>query len=137
MIFICLLQISKKNQPDLFLIDFYTLSNKITNQDIGGVQFIHESFQENFKQKASDTIYKYVKSNIYGTRSQELPTVKDVEIIDVTEISFTYQEQEDKAAYQIKANMTYKKDLGYDTSKTVILVHNETKLVIVEVTDNL
>ena len=33
----------------LFLIDFYTLSNKVTNQDVGGVQFIYSQKQENFK----------------------------------------------------------------------------------------
>lgn len=117
----------------LFLIDFYTLSNKITNQDIGGVQFIHSSFQDNFKLKAGDTIYKYVKSNIYGNRNQDLPTVKDVEIESMEQVSFTYQETTDKSAYQVNAKITYKKDLGYDTSKTIVLVHEEEKLVIVEI----
>ena len=121
----------------LFLIDFYTLSNKITNQDIGGVQFIHSSFQDNFKLKASDTIYKYLQSNIYGNRNQELPTVKDVEIEHIEQVSFTYQDQEDKLAYQVNAKITYKKDLGYDTSKTIILVHEEEKLGIVEIKDNM
>jgi len=121
----------------LFLIDFYTLSNKVTNQDIGGVQFIHSTFQNNFKLKASDTIYKYVQSNIYGNRNQELPTVKDVEIEHIEQVSFTYLETTDNSAYQVNAKITYKKDLGYDTSKTIILVHEEEKLVIVEIKDNM
>lgn len=121
----------------LFLIDFYTLSNKITNQDIGGVQFIHSTFQDNFKLKAKDTFYKYLQSNIYGTRNQELPTVKDVEIDYIEQTSFTYQETIDNSAYQVNAKITYKKDLGYDTSKTIILVHEEEKLVIVEIKDNM
>ncbi len=116
----------------LFLIDFYTLSNKVTNQDIGGVQFLSTSIRENFQEKATDTIYKYVKSNIYGNRRQELPTVKDVEIEDIQTVSYEYQEKIDNQAFQVKAQITYKKDLGYDSEKTLILVHEENKLVIVE-----
>ena len=37
----------------LFVIDFYTLNNKITNKDIGGVQFLKEDIKKNFSLKAS------------------------------------------------------------------------------------
>ena len=98
----------------LFLIDFYTLSNKITNQDIGGVQFLYDDIQDNFKLKATDTLYKYVKSDIYGNRSQELPTVKDVEIEIVETKEYSYLDKKDKNAFIINAKIIYKKDLGYD-----------------------
>ena len=117
----------------LFLIDFYTLSNKITNQDIGGVQYLHESIQENFKLKATDTLYKYVKSDIYGNRNQELPTVKDVEIESAETVEYSYLEEEDKNAFKINAKIKYKKDLGYDSNKTLIIIHDDIKLSIVEV----
>lgn len=117
----------------LFLIDFYTLSNKVTNQDIGGVQFLYESIRDNFKLKATDTLYKYVKSDIYGNRSQELPTVKDVEIQSIETIKYSYLEEEDKNAYQVKAKIIYKKDLGYDEEKTLVIIHDNTKLSIVEI----
>ena len=53
----------------LFVIDFYTLNNKITNKDIGGVQFLKEDIKKNFSLKASNTMYKYIKNNIYGFRT--------------------------------------------------------------------
>ncbi len=117
----------------MFLIDFYTLSNKVTNQDVGGVQFLHSSIQENFKNKATDTLYKYVQSNIYGNRRQQLPTVKDVSIEKVSNTSYSYQDVKDDSAYQIDAKIIYKKDLGYDKKKTLVLVHEDMKLSIVEV----
>ena len=117
----------------LFLIDFYTLSNKITNQDIGGVQFLYEGIQDNFKLKATDTLYKYVKSDIYGNRSQELPTVKDVEIESIENIDYSYLDEEDKNAFEVKAKIIYKKDLGYDKEKTLVVIHDDIKLSIVEI----
>ena len=50
----------------LFIIDFYTLNNKVTNKDIGGIQFIHSSLKDNFINNASNTVYKYVKENLGG-----------------------------------------------------------------------
>lgn len=117
----------------LFIIDFYTLSNKVTNQDVGGVQFIHSSIQDNFSLKATDTIYKYVESNIYGNRSQKLPTVKDVKVSSVKNISYQYNDSIDEFAYQVEVSISYKRDLGYDKSKTIILVHEDNVLSIVEV----
>lgn len=117
----------------LFLIDFYTLSNKITNQDIGGVQFLYEGIQDNFKLKATDTLYKYVKSDIYGNRSQELPMVKDVEIESIENIDYSYLDEEDKNAFEVKAKIIYKKDLGYDKEKTLVVIHDDIKLSIVEI----
>ena len=40
--------------------DFYNLENKITKNDVGGLQFIHEDMQENFLLKAKDTMYKNI-----------------------------------------------------------------------------
>lgn len=117
----------------LFLIDFYTLSNKLTNQDIGGVQFLYEDIQDNFKLKATDTLYKYVKSDIYGNRNQELPTVKDVKIESIETKDYSYLEKEDKNAFIIKTKIIYKKDLGYDEEKTLVIIHDGMKLSIVEV----
>lgn len=117
----------------LFLIDFYTLSNKVTNQDIGGIQFLYDDIQDNFKLKATDTLYKYVKSDIYGNRSQELPMVKDVEIESIENIDYSYLDEEDKNAFEVKAKIIYKKDLGYDVEKILVIIHDDIKLSIVEI----
>ena len=33
---------------ELFSIDYYTLNNKVTNKNIGGVQFIHSNLKDKF-----------------------------------------------------------------------------------------
>ena len=71
----------------LFTIDFYTLNNKMTNQDIGGIQFVHESQKESFKTEATNNIYKYVKNNLTGKRKQELPEIKNATVEEVKQFS--------------------------------------------------
>ena len=67
----------------MFLTDFFTLDNKINKNDIGGVEFIYSDYKNMFITKAKDTIYKYLENNIYGNRTQELPIVKEVKIINI------------------------------------------------------
>jgi len=117
----------------LFVIDFYTLNNKLTNQDVGGLQFINKNIKDNFYSKAVNTIYKYVKSNIYGERYQSLPEVKDVEIEDIKSIKFDQENIKDNIAYEVLCNISYKKDLGYSKRIIIRLVHEENELTIVEI----
>ena len=58
-------QISK-----MFIMDFYTLNDKLANTDVGGIDFIHTNAKTNFLEKAEDTVYKYVENDIYGNREQ-------------------------------------------------------------------
>ncbi len=129
-------KVDEKNYVELisklFVIDFYTLTNKLTNQDIGGVQFIHPNLQENFKNEASSTIYKYVKNNILGNRKQKLPEVKSVEIIESKQINYTKKNYSDKSAYQVTVKVDYVKDLEYPVEVNLTLIHDNNKLVIVE-----
>ena len=115
----------------LYVTDFYTLSNKITSSDIGGVEFVHPDVLENFKLKASDTIYNHVKNNVYGDREQVLPTVKNVEIIACTNTKYSYNNNE-YDAYQVSASWEYKQDLGYDKKGVFYLINDNSKLNIVE-----
>ena len=73
----------------------------------------------------SETLYKYVESNIDGKRTQELPIVKEIKVDNVFETKYTYNDKE-YDAYLVNANWTYEKDLGYQTSSklTVIKVNN-------------
>ncbi len=129
-------EINKENYArlisKLFIIDFYTLADKITRNDIGGTMFIHSSIKDNFILKAKDTIYKYVENNIYGDRQQKLPRVVSVEILDVKQKSFTYLNKKDPKAYEITLSWTYEEDLGYETNAKIILVNEENKLFIVQ-----
>lgn len=116
----------------LFIADFYNLDNKLTNMDIGGVQFVHSSMQENFALNAENTMYQYIQSNIYGDRKQELPKVKEIVSVEVTQDSYKYQDTTDEKAFVVKATWSYEKDLGYETEKTFIFVHEDKKLSLVE-----
>lgn len=117
---------------EMFIRDLYTLSDKVAKTDIGGGEFVHSEEKADFLEKAMDTIYKYVESNLDNDRKQELPTVKDVTIESVESTTFDYGDEKDKNAYEIKITWDYKKDLGYETKATLLLVHQEKKLVIAE-----
>ena len=95
----------------LFVTDFYTLSNKIGSSDIGGLEFVVEEARDNFADKAKDTMYKLVESNLYGEREQELPEVTKVSIDSITKTSFTYNSKTDEEAYNVKTSITYGKGI--------------------------
>lgn len=123
----------------MFVEEFYTLNNKITNQDVGGLDFVHSSVKENLKLKASNTIYKYIESNVYGDREQQLPEVSEFVSADVTTSKYTYTDKESKVtisddmSYVVKLTWKYKEDLGYQTSATIRLVHEDKVLSIVSI----
>lgn len=119
----------------LFVADFYNLDNKINKNDIGGTQFVYKFFRKDFEKLAADSIYKSVENNLYGDRKQELPIVANVSTEKSQDKAFTYKdktnkEQTDEKAYNINFEITYDKDLGYQNSGTLILIHNDKKLEV-------
>ena len=108
----------------LFITDLFTLDNKITSSDIGGMQFIFDGFKDDFINIAKTTLYSNVKSNIYGDRKQELPIVNSVEIADIDTSSFTYQNNK-YDSYDIVLNIKYQKDLGYPVKYNLSLIKND------------
>ena len=117
----------------LFVIDYYTLNNKITNKDIGGVQFIHSNLKNDFINKASETIYKYVKNDLYGDRKQNLPEVKNVDVKEFKEIKYKNKDYRDDHGYELEIEVKYKKDYDYPKSVNLKIIHEDNKLVIVEI----
>jgi len=122
-----------KKLASLFVIDFYTLNNKTTNMDIGGIQYLYSGIKDNFILKATDTIYKNVKSNIYGDRNQKLPIVSNVVIKSSKNITFEYGDLKDNSAYEVVVNIEYEKDMGYPKEVVLTIVHENNKLVVIEV----
>lgn len=114
----------------LFVSDFYTLDNKLTSSDIGGVEFIPSDMVENFKMHAGDTMYNHVKTNIYGDRVQKLPIVKSVEVTNIENITYTYKDKE-YSAYKVSARWEYQEDLGYMNNEIFTLIKDNNKLYIV------
>lgn len=123
----------------MFVTDFYTLSTKVTNQDVGGLEFIYSKNKDNFKLKASDTLYKYIESNVYGDRKQKLPEV--VEFVSCTSKvdGYNYNDKDtglkifDTKSYVVNVTWKYKEDLGYQNKATIRLVHEDNVLSIVSV----
>ena len=119
----------------LFVIDFFTLDNKITKNDVGGVQFVYSGYKTTFIDKARDEFYKYVKSNVNGDRSQELPLVETIEVTSnepATASAELSGEQFSQIgeAYKVTLTWTYKKDLGYQTKATLIVVKDNEKFSV-------
>ena len=115
----------------LFVIDLYTLDNKLASTDIGGLEFLHNDLKDNFKENMGSTLYNFVESNIDGKRTQELPIVKDVEVSDVFETKYTYNETE-YDAYIVSTNITYEKDLGYPKNMKLSIIKDNNILHIVK-----
>ena len=117
----------------LFVADFYSLADKKTNTDVGGLDFIYPDMKENFILKATDTIYKYVESNVYGDRKQSLPKVKSVEIKKAEPKPLKYGKLSDGLGYVVTTTIAYEKDLGFPKEVTLYIIHKDKKLFIVEI----
>ncbi len=116
----------------LLVADFYNLDNKVSKNDVGGVQFLKESLRDNFVLEASETVYKYIEHNIYGDRDQVLPIIKNVEIKTMEQTTYKYNDIEDNNTYKGIVTIEYEEDLGYPTEVTVVMIHNDKKLEVVK-----
>ena len=119
----------------LFIIDFYTLDNKMSKNDVGGVQFVYSGYKTTFIDKARDEFYKYVKSNLNNDRNQELPEVASVTVNSAEAVSASSELSGDafasiEEAYKVNISWTYKKDLGYQTNATIIVVKDNDKFSV-------
>ena len=118
----------------MFIYDFYSLDDKAAKTDVGGVEFVYQPILENFLQNAENTYYKYVESNIYNDRKQELPEVDEVTINSVEQESYTYNETKDEKAYKVNVSWTYtdSKYDDYQKEATLVFIHDGIKLSLVE-----
>lgn len=119
---------------EMFIYDFYTLSDKKSKTAVGGTDFVHPDARKNFLLNAEDTYYKYVESNIYNNRKQSLPTVDTVTIKSAEKTKFTYKKTTDESAYKVKATWTYTSEefSKYQSSATLYFMHSDKILYLVE-----
>lgn len=110
----------------LFIVDFYTLSNKTLKEDVGGVQFVKGEIKDNFILNSQNTIYKYI-----GISSEENPEVNNIELVNISEYNYKIEDKEYEG-YEVKLKWEYKNDLGYDKEGTIYVIKEGEKLVIVE-----
>ncbi len=114
----------------MFLADFFNLDNKITKNDVGGLQFVYKDFRDDFVKLASSSMYKIVESDVYGKRKQTLPVVSSVSAEKAENTSFTYGEETDDNAYVFDFKITYDDDMGYQETGTITLIHSNDKLEV-------
>ena len=122
-----------KKIAEMFIYDFYSLSDKTAKTDVGGVEFVHPDALENFLLNAEDTYYKYVESNLYGERNQALPLVDTVTIDSCLSTEYVYNDKKAEA-YEIKASWTYTEDAysSYQKTATLIFIKEDIKYYLVE-----
>lgn len=119
---------------EMFIYDFYSLSDKTAKTDVGGVDFVYPGVLDNFLENAQNTYYKYVENNIYNTRKQSLPVVSNINIESVTKTPFAYGDNTDEEAYQVVVTWSYTDDQfsSYQKNATLIFIHEGIKLYLVE-----
>lgn len=117
----------------MFIIDLYTIKNKLNKYDVGGIDFVLPSALENYKTNVTDTIYKYVEDNSNNNRSQQLPVVKSITITNTKKDKFKIESDNKKYdSYIFDISWTYSQDLGYDIKGEVIVIRKDNKMYVVE-----
>lgn len=115
----------------LFVIDLFTMDNKINKYDVACLEYVYPDNLENFKTNVEDTIYKLMEDNTYGKRTEKLSIVNSVEITNEEESTFKINEEE-VPSYVVTLNWTYDKDLGYDKNAKITMIRKDKKLYVVE-----
>lgn len=121
----------------LFIIDLYTINNKLNKYDVGGVEFVYPEKVENYTTNVTDTIYKYVIDNTDNKRTQSLPEVSSINanIVEKTKFTINAEDKKDEKvvdAYKINATWDYVTDMGYDKTGEIIVANIDNKLYVVE-----
>lgn len=115
----------------LFIIDVFTLNNKLASTDIGGLEFLYKPLRENFKENMGNTMYKNIQVNLDGKRTQNLPEVTSIEVTDVFETKYTYNKTEYEA-YLVTLKWEYKQDLGYEKTMKLTVIKENNMLYVVK-----
>ncbi len=120
-----------KSVANLFIIDLYTISNKINKYDVGGTEFVYPDSLENYKVNVEDTLYKYVEDNSNNSRTQSLPEVSEVQITDFKKVKYKVSNTE-LDAYEVALKWSYVVDMGYESEGSVIILEKDNKYYVVE-----
>lgn len=116
---------------ELFIIDLFTLDNKINKYDVASLEYVYPDNLDNFKLNVQDTLYKNIDDNTYGKRVEKLPIVSSIEVLDVKQSTFKLKD-EDVNSYVVSLKWSYEQDLGYDKEGIVTLVKNDKNVYVVE-----
>ncbi len=116
----------------LFLANFYSLQLASSKNDVRGVQFVYEPFQESLRKQAREFVYAQVENNFFGCRKQNLNLVKQVEVVLIETSSFTIEESNiEFDSFIVKGQIHYEVDPGYFKDFEVEIIDNDGRLEIV------
>ncbi len=115
----------------LFIIDLYTIDNKISRYDVGGLEYVYSGAVSSFQSVVEGSIYKTVENNLDGSRTQDLPEVASVTVDSIKETTFTMPDESVVNGYGVNLSWTYVEKLGYDNSATIILIPDQQKYGVV------
>lgn len=148
-----------------FVADFYTWTNKQGQFDVGGMYYVCDSknedykYSENFYVKARDEFYKYLSTYIKDYGAKNLIEVDNVNIVSCNDLGYPYSLYEladailledgdleriyknvDHDAYYVKLNWTYKPETKLDLSKfatsiDLIVIESQGRFEIVEMSE--
>lgn len=122
-----------KSIAKLFVIDLYTIKNKINKYDVGGVEFVIPEARENYITNVTDTLYKYVEDNTNGKRTQKLPVVSNVKVVGMDKSTFKIESEDKKYnSYVFDIEIEYTSDYGYDEKVEVIVINKDNFMYVVE-----
>ena len=115
----------------LFIIDLYTIDNKISRYDVGGLEYVYSEAVSSFQSVVEGSIYKTVENNLDGSRTQDLPEVASVTVDSIKETTFTMPDESVVNGYGVNLSWTYVEKLGYDNSATIVLIPDQQKYCVV------
>lgn len=115
----------------LFVIDLFTMNNKVNRYDVGSTEYVYPDSVDNFKTNVEDTIYKTMENNSNGKRKQDLPEVKSITLEEITEDTYEIGE-ETYDSYVVSLSWEYVTDYGYDDTATITLIELNDQLYVTE-----
>ena len=115
----------------LFIIDLYTIKNKVNKFDVGGLDFVFSSIKANYALNVQETLYKYVEDNSNKKRNQALPEVSEVTVNSIEAATFTVGGKTYNG-YNINISWKYVTDLKYDTSAKLKLINDKDSYYVIE-----
>ena len=85
-----------------FIADFFTLSNKVSRFDVGGLHFFSDEVADDFAAHATDHFYLHLGRHIQTFGHEALPTVNGVEVLHV---AFGWREVEDEEEIEFEFDL--------------------------------
>ena len=115
----------------LYVIDLYTIENKVNKYDVPCLEYIYSDQVEKFKSMIKWEFYSKIEDNSDKNRTQKLPVVKSIEVDNIEETTYDIN-GESKDGYIITLEWVYEEDLGYDKKAQITTVIDNNKVYVVK-----